>query len=34
MTSGGYGNCGSGGRTWFQPVNEILRTYGLTLLTV
>ncbi|MFI9011058.1 S1 family peptidase [Actinosynnema sp. NPDC053489] len=33
VTSGGYGNCSSGGRTWFQPVNEILSTYGLTLLT-
>ena len=33
VTSGGYGNCSSGGRTWFQPVNEILRVYGLTLLT-
>jgi len=33
VTSGGYGNCSSGGRTWFQPINEILRVYGLTLLT-
>ena len=33
VTSGGYGNCSSGGRMWFQPVNEILRVYGLTLLT-
>ncbi|MFE9747909.1 S1 family peptidase [Saccharothrix saharensis] len=33
VTSGGYGNCSSGGRTWFQPINEILSTYGLTLLT-
>jgi hypothetical protein len=33
VTSGGYGNCSSGGRTWFQPINEILRAYGLTLLT-
>ena len=33
VTSGGYGNCSSGGRTWFQPVNEILRVYGLSLLT-
>lgn len=33
VTSGGYGNCSSGGRTWFQPVNEILRVYGLRLLT-
>ncbi|MTD57206.1 S1 family peptidase [Amycolatopsis pithecellobii] len=33
VTSGGYGNCSSGGETWFQPVNEILRTYGLSLVT-
>ncbi|TVT61834.1 S1 family peptidase [Amycolatopsis rhizosphaerae] len=33
VTSGGYGNCSSGGETWFQPVNEILQTYGLSLVT-
>ncbi|MFF1376128.1 S1 family peptidase [Streptomyces sp. NPDC058308] len=33
VTSGGWGNCGSGGETWFQPVNEILQRYGLTLHT-
>jgi streptogrisin C len=33
VTSGGSGNCTSGGTTFFQPVNEILATYGLTLLT-
>ncbi|MBK3577695.1 alpha-lytic protease prodomain-containing protein [Streptomyces sp. MBT65] len=33
VTSGGWGNCTSGGQTWFQPVNEILSTYGLTLVT-
>jgi streptogrisin C len=33
VTSGGWGNCSSGGETWFQPVNEILTTYGLTLHT-
>jgi hypothetical protein len=33
VTSGGYGNCSSGGRTWFQPINEILSVYGLTLHT-
>ncbi|NJQ17977.1 S1 family peptidase [Streptomyces bohaiensis] len=33
VTSGGYGNCRDGGRTWFQPVNEILDRYGLTLHT-
>jgi len=34
VTSGGWGNCGSGGQTWFQPVNEILSTYGLQLSTL
>ncbi|MEU9790402.1 S1 family peptidase [Streptomyces sparsogenes] len=33
VTSGGWGNCGSGGETWFQPVNEILSVYGLRLHT-
>ncbi|MFD3945483.1 S1 family peptidase [Streptomyces sp. NPDC058579] len=33
VTSGGWGNCSSGGNTWFQPVNEILGRYGLTLHT-
>ena len=33
VTSGGWGNCSSGGETWFQPVNEILSTYGLSLVT-
>lgn len=33
VTSGGWGNCSSGGETWFQPVNEILTRYGLTLHT-
>ncbi len=33
VTSGGWGNCSSGGQTWFQPVNEILNRYGLTLHT-
>jgi hypothetical protein len=32
VTSGGSGNCQSGGTTYFQPVNEILSTYGLTLV--
>ncbi len=32
VTSGGSGNCSSGGTTYFQPVDEILSTYGLTLL--
>ncbi|WP_447002954.1 S1 family peptidase [Saccharothrix isguenensis] len=33
VTSGGSGNCRTGGTTYFQPVNEILQTYGLTLVT-
>lgn len=33
VTSGGSGNCRSGGTTFFQPVNEILQAYGLTLVT-
>ncbi|MFI7463793.1 carbohydrate-binding protein [Nonomuraea sp. NPDC049646] len=33
VTSGGSGNCSSGGTTYFQPVNEILSAYGLTLAT-
>jgi streptogrisin C len=33
VTSGGTGNCTSGGTMWFQPVNEILSTYGLSLIT-
>lgn len=31
MTSGGSGNCSSGGTTFFQPLNPILSAYGLTL---
>ncbi|MGW7197939.1 S1 family peptidase [Streptomyces chryseus] len=33
VTSGGWGNCSTGGETWFQPVNEILGRYGLRLHT-
>lgn len=33
VTSGGWGDCTSGGETWFQPINEILGRYGLTLHT-
>ncbi|MGH3737373.1 MAG: ricin-type beta-trefoil lectin domain protein [Micromonosporaceae bacterium] len=33
VTSGGSGNCSTGGRTFFQPVNEILSVYGLNLST-
>ncbi|RWA10934.1 hypothetical protein EKO27_g4155 [Xylaria grammica] len=32
VTSGGSGDCTVGGTTYFQPVNEILSTYGLTLV--
>jgi len=31
VTSGGSGNCTTGGTTYFQPVNEILSVYGLVL---
>ncbi|HEY7272318.1 MAG TPA: S1 family peptidase [Actinoplanes sp.] len=33
VTSGGFGDCTSGGETFFQPVNEILQRNNLTLLT-
>ncbi|KAA9149461.1 S1 family peptidase [Amycolatopsis acidicola] len=33
VTSGGSGDCTSGGETFFQPVNEILSAYNLTLVT-
>ncbi|MGW4626571.1 trypsin-like serine protease, partial [Streptomyces rubiginosohelvolus] len=33
VTSGGWGNCTSGGETWYQPINEILNRYGLRLHT-
>ena len=33
VTSGGSGNCTVGGVTFFQPVNEILETNNLTLVT-
>jgi streptogrisin C len=33
VTSGGSGNCSSGGTTYFQPVNEILGAYGVSLIT-
>ncbi|MFE0776712.1 carbohydrate-binding protein [Streptomyces sp. NPDC058861] len=33
VTSGGSGNCSSGGTTFFQPLNPILQNYGLTLKT-
>src|SRR5690606_31476376 len=33
VTSGGSGNCISGGTTYFQPLNPLLQNYGLTLKT-
>jgi streptogrisin C len=33
VTSGGSGNCTSGGTTFFQPVNPILSAFGLRLVT-
>ncbi|WP_103338257.1 ricin-type beta-trefoil lectin domain protein [Amycolatopsis sp. CA-126428] len=33
VTSGGSGDCTTGGTTFFQPVNEILSAYGLKLTT-
>ncbi|MFF4506733.1 carbohydrate-binding protein [Streptomyces sp. NPDC001401] len=33
VTSGGSGDCTSGGTTFYQPVNPILSTFGLTLKT-
>ncbi|WP_447004606.1 S1 family peptidase [Saccharothrix isguenensis] len=32
VTSGGSGNCSSGGVTFYQEVNPILSTYGLSLI--
>jgi streptogrisin D len=31
LTSGGSGDCSSGGQTFFQPVGEALQAYGATL---
>ncbi|MGA9312334.1 MAG: S1 family peptidase [Pseudonocardiaceae bacterium] len=31
--SGGSGGCLLGGKTYYQPIQEVLSTYGLTLLT-
>ncbi|MFJ2034389.1 S1 family peptidase [Streptosporangium sp. NPDC087985] len=33
VTSGGSGDCTLGGVTYFQPINPILLTYGLSLVT-
>jgi streptogrisin B len=31
LTSGGSGNCSSGGTTFFQPVTEALRAYNVSV---
>ena len=31
LTSGGSGNCSTGGTTFFQPVTEVLNAYGLSV---
>jgi streptogrisin C len=33
LLSGGTGGCLIGGQSYFQPIKEVLTTYGLTLLT-
>jgi streptogrisin C len=33
VTSGGTGDCASGGTTFFQPINPLLERFGLTLKT-
>ncbi|MET9524307.1 carbohydrate-binding protein [Streptomyces coeruleorubidus] len=33
VTSGGTGDCKSGGTTFYQPINPLLRDFGLTLRT-
>ncbi|WP_306463151.1 S1 family peptidase [Solihabitans fulvus] len=33
ITSGGSGNCTSGGTTFFQPINKALSSFGLRLVT-
>jgi len=32
LTSGRNGSCSSGGTTYFQPINEVLTRYGMTLV--
>ncbi|MEU1602804.1 S1 family peptidase [Micromonospora matsumotoense] len=32
LTSGGSGNCSSGGTTYFQPVTEALSAYGVSII--
>jgi streptogrisin D len=31
LTSGGSGNCSTGGTTYFQPVTEALNAYGVSV---
>ena len=31
LTSGGNGNCSSGGTTYFQPVTEALTAYNVSI---
>ena len=31
LTSGGSGNCSTGGTTYFQPVTEALSRYGVSV---
>ncbi|MGN9905978.1 S1 family peptidase [Phytohabitans sp. LJ34] len=31
LTSGGSGNCSTGGTTFFQPLNEVMSVYGVSL---
>jgi len=33
VTSGGTGDCRSGGITFFQPINPLLSYFGLQLVT-
>ncbi len=33
VTSGGSGDCSAGGTTYFQPINEVLNTLGVDLVT-
>jgi len=32
MTSGGSGDCSSGGVTYFQPLDEVFNTYSISLV--
>ncbi|MER7897785.1 alpha-lytic protease prodomain-containing protein [Streptomyces sp. NPDC096046] len=33
VTSGGFGDCATGGTTFYQPINALLSDFGLTLTT-